>query len=60
MWPFKKKTKPSVQWSDPLDPHGDGTLRPGDPVFDAMMRGEVAFGNFDDETGWNFTYGIPD
>ncbi len=29
---------------DPLDPHGDGTLGPGDPFFDnvlaPMMRGE--------------------
>lgn len=23
---------------DPLDPHGDGTIRPGNPVYDLMMR----------------------
>lgn len=23
---------------DPLDPHGDGTVREGDPMYDLMMR----------------------
>lgn len=41
-----------VEWTDPLDPHGDGTLRPGDPVFDALMRGEAVVGNYDEEKGW--------
>lgn len=29
---------------DPLDPRGDGTLRPGDPVYDAAIRGESVMG----------------
>jgi hypothetical protein len=26
---------------DPLDPHGDGTIREGDPMYDLMMGGTV-------------------
>ena len=26
---------------DPLDPHGDGSIRPGDPLWDAMMSNET-------------------
>lgn len=55
MWPFKRKRArgklaqdPDRVWAtdetDPLDPHGDGTLRPGDDLFDAMMRGEAVMG----------------
>ena len=25
---------------DPLDPHGDGTLHPGDPMFDLIIGGD--------------------
>lgn len=30
---------------DMLDPHGDGTLREGDPLFDALMSNQVVYGN---------------
>ncbi len=54
---FKRKPKPAPksgpEWTDPLDPHGDGTLRAGDPIFDAMMRGNAVHGTFGDE-GWKF------
>lgn len=26
---------------DPLDPHGDGTIRKGDPLYDLMMGGAL-------------------
>ena len=26
--------------SDPLDPRGDGTIRPGDPMWQAFMSGQ--------------------
>lgn len=52
MWPFRKRTPaPEPEWTDPLDPHGDGTLRPGDPIYDAAMSGKTVFGNFGPE-GW--------
>ncbi len=41
------------EWTDPLDPHGDGTLRPGDPIFDATMRGNAVHGTFG-PNGWKF------
>jgi hypothetical protein len=47
------KKKPQVEWTDPLNPHGDGTLREGDTIFDAMMRGNVMIGNFGSD-GWVF------
>lgn len=50
---FWKKRTPTPQWSDPLDPHGDGTLRPGDQVYDAMMRGNTIMGRFG-PNGWEF------
>jgi hypothetical protein len=50
---FRPKPKPEPAWTDPLDPHGDGTLREGDPVFDAMMRGNAVHGNFG-PGGWKF------
>lgn len=49
----RKESKQEVEWSDPLDPHGDGTLRAGDPIFDAMMRGEAIMGNFG-PNGWEY------
>lgn len=49
----EKKPKPDPAWTDPLDPHGDGTLRKGDPIFDAMMKGNAVLGNFGPE-GWEF------
>lgn len=36
---------------DMLDPHGDGTLREGDPLFDALMSNQVVYGNRT-PTGW--------
>lgn len=34
---------------DPMDPRGDGTLQPGDPMYDILMRtmmtGDVVVGN---------------
>lgn len=35
---------------DPMDPHGDGTLRPGDPMFEVFQKtmegdGNVVIGN---------------
>lgn len=50
-WWKRKQVTP--QWSDPLNPHGDGTLRPGDPVYDATMRGNAVSGEFGPE-GWKF------
>lgn len=42
--PKQETYKTFYEGEDPLDPHGDGTLRPGDPIFDATMRGEVVYG----------------
>ncbi|WIF20578.1 hypothetical protein SEA_JFLIX2_88 [Rhodococcus phage Jflix2] len=42
----------SVMFRDPLDPHGDGTLRPGDPIFDAAMRGNGVHGVRRDDGSW--------
>ncbi len=54
MWnPFRRKPKVGPEWTDPLDPHGDGTLRRGDPIFDAVMRGNAVYGNFGPQ-GWTF------
>lgn len=62
IWPFSRKKKPQTTEItatsapadyDPLDPHGDGTLRPGDPVFEAAMRGETMIGNRGPD-GWTF------
>jgi hypothetical protein len=51
-WPWHRKAAPDpVVWTDPLDPHGDGTLRLGDPVFDAAMRGHAMYGTFGPD-GW--------
>ena len=38
--------------NDPLDPHGDETLRPGDALFDAMMNGESVVANRDSAGNW--------
>lgn len=38
--------------ADPLDPHGDGTLRPGDFLFDAMMSGQAVSGTRTPD-GWD-------
>ena len=71
MWPFKKKRKPEVRMppvrrpepyqtstldSDPLNPHGDGTLCPGDPIFDAAMRGEAVYGVRNADDSWDLTH----
>lgn len=39
---------------DPMDPHGDGTLRPGDPMFEIFQKtmegdGNVVIGNRRDD-----------
>jgi hypothetical protein len=31
---------------DPMDPHGDGTLRPGDPVFELLMNSGAVVTSF--------------
>lgn len=49
--PFKKK--PTVKWTDPMDPRGDGTLRAGDPMYDTLMKGNTVIGNFDPHKGWD-------
>lgn len=61
---FKRKSKgrTSAKYADPLDPldpHGDGTLRPGDPVFDAVMRGNAVIGNRSDDGTWDYKE-VPD
>lgn len=38
--------------SDPLNPHGDGTLRPGDAVFDSTMRGESVIASRTSDNKW--------
>lgn len=38
---------------DPLDPHGDGTIRPGDPMFDLMMKGTFVYGNRRPDGKWD-------
>ena len=54
MWnPLRRKASPT--WTDPLDPHGDGTLRQGDPVFDAVMKGKSVMGHYDPNGTWTFT-----
>lgn len=42
---------------DPLDPHGDGTIRPGDPLWDMMMSGQAIHATRDphDPTNWDVT-----
>lgn len=42
---------------NPLDPHGDGTLRPGDPIFEAAMRGESTFGVRRPDGKWDVSQG---
>ncbi len=49
----KPNPEPTPKWTDPLNPHGDGTLRAGDPLFDAIMRGNVLRGTFGAQ-GWKF------
>lgn len=48
-WPWSKKPAPEPH---PLDPHGDGTLRPGDPIFDAAMRGYGVVGVVNPDGTW--------
>lgn len=56
------RPKDPAEAADPLDPHGDGTLREGDMMFEVMkrlMRGDAdaAYGTYDPSTGeWNHTY----
>lgn len=40
---------------DPLDPHGDGTIRQGDPMYDLMMNstGGVVVGNKNNDGTWD-------
>lgn len=45
--------------ADPLDPHGDGTLREGDAVFDAVMKGQVVSGTRNSD-GWTLDTHDPD
>jgi len=33
----RRNTEPMELGPDPMDPHGDGTLRPGDPMFELIM-----------------------
>lgn len=51
--PMKPGTDTAAADYDPLDPHGDGTLRPGDPIFDAMMRGKAMVGRRNDDGTWD-------
>lgn len=46
----------TTEQDDPLDPRGDGTLRPGGPIFDAMMRGEAVYGNRQDDGSWRMEH----
>ena len=39
--------------SDPLDPHGDGTIRQGDPLYDLLMSGVVHAERVGDSDEWN-------
>lgn len=39
---------------DPLNPHGDGTLRPGDPIFEAAMRGNSVVGTLNEDGTWDY------
>lgn len=39
--------------SDPLDPRGDGTIRPGDPMWQAFMSGQPVLVNRRDDGMWD-------
>lgn len=53
-------TEPGLQSDvDMLDPHGDGTLREGDLLFDALMENKVIVGNRTPE-GWILEYPADD
>lgn len=59
-WRRKKSPQPAPSpdvadlGSDPLDPHGDGTLRPGDPLFDSLFDGGGAMlAERRDDGQWN-------
>lgn len=38
---------------DPLDPHGDGTIRRGDPMYELMMSGGGFVGNRREDGTWD-------
>lgn len=53
--PFRRKPKLSA--IEPVDlgpdPHGDGTIRPGDPLWEAMTSGEAILANRRDDGTWD-------
>ena len=38
---------------DPLDPHGDGTIGPGDPMWDVFTSGKPMIANRRDDGQWD-------
>ena len=44
-----------MEENDPLDPHGDGTIREGDPIFDILMNsgGRGVIGNRRSDGTWD-------
>ncbi len=45
--------------NDPLDPHGDGTIRPRDPLFDLRIGGRAMIANYREDGNWEVEI-IPD
>ena len=45
--------------NDPLDPHGDGTIRAGDPLFNLMTGGRAMIANRREDGNWEVET-IPD
>jgi len=45
--------------NDPLDPHGDGTIRAGDPLFNLMTGGKAMIANRREDGNWDVEI-IPD
>lgn len=41
---------------NPMDPHGDGTIRPGDPVYEMMMSGDVFSASMRDDGLWDVEF----
>lgn len=38
---------------DPMDPHGDGTIREGDPVYHLLLSGNAVVGNRREDGLWD-------
>ncbi len=51
--PLAAPSSTATLGSDPLDPHGDGTLRPGDHLYDLLMAGHTIMASHRDNDNWD-------